>query len=375
MNPEDRARALYQAAFGAAPAAVASAPGRVNLLGEHIDYHGGHVLPVATDARTAVAVGPDTQRMRGVSEHADAVTRDWPPHPIHTWSDYVAGVATLADRASAPWAGGLAAAVASDVPKGSGLSSSAALEVATACALARWNGESPNGAAIADLAWRAETEFVGVPCGRMDQAASAMAPAGSALLLDCRTLQSQPVPVGFDIVVMDSGETHRLAESQYAARRREGAEAMELLRQEVPGLEAMVDIPPARLQALVRQLPEVLARRVRHVVNENQRVMLGARALERGDDAGFGALVNASHDSLRDLYECSTPKLDAIVTFARGLAGVHGARLVGAGWGGSALAVVAPGQGENVAEQVAANADLAVKAARVIRPGAGACIV
>ena len=374
MNPEDRARARYEQSFGRAPAAVASAPGRVNLLGEHIDYHGGRVLPMATDMRTAVAAGPDERRMRAVSEHADAVTRDWPPFPIHTWSDYCAGVATLADRASSPWAGGLSVAVASDVPKGAGLSSSAALEVATACALARWAGESPPAAAVAELAWRAETEFVGVPCGRMDQVASAMAEEGHALLLDCRTLEARSVPVAFDVVVADSGETHRLAESSYVARRREGAEALELIRKAVPAIEMLVDIPPARLPELVRRMPEVLARRVRHVVNEHQRVVLGAAALERGDAAGFGALVNLSHDSLRDLYECSTPKLDAIVGFARTLDDVFGARMVGAGWGGSVLVVARAGSGEDVARRLAGEKTSGVAGARVIRPGAGAAV-
>jgi galactokinase len=372
MKPEERARDLFRREYGAEPAAVASAPGRVNLIGEHVDYHGGHVLPVATDMRTAVAVGPDPGRMRGVSEHAVPAVREWPPVSIHTWSDYCAGVATLYDRASGPWAAGLAVAVASDVPKGAGLSSSAALEVATACALGRWAERPLSAAAIADLAWRAETEFVGVPCGRMDQMASAMAPPGAALLIDCATLETQPVPVGLDIVVADSGEEHRLAESSYVARRREGAEAIGILRQSVPVLDSLVDIPPARLPALTKLLPAPLDRRVRHVVNENQRAVLGAKALERGDFAGFGALVSASHASLRELYECSTERLDAIVAAAARLDGVLGARLVGAGWGGSVLIVVEPEKGESVAEILGSDKKLAMPAVRLIRPGAGA---
>lgn len=374
MNPEERSRGLFERAYGRAPAVVASAPGRVNLLGEHIDYHGGHVLPVATDTRTAVAVGPDPGRMRGVSEQSPGEEREWPAARLGLWTDYCAGVAMLAMRPGAPWEKGLAVAVASDVPFGSGLSSSAALEVATACALDRWAGATSSPMAVADLAWRAETQFVGVPCGRMDQSASARAPEGSALLLDCRTLAAQAVPVGFDIVVVDSGESHRLADSEYAQRRREGDEAIALIRRDVPSLEMLVDIPPARLPAIAQNLPDVLARRVRHVVNENQRVMLGARALERGDDAGFGALVDASHASLRDLYECSTPRIDAIVAFARGLDGVFGARLVGAGWGGSALAVVEQGKGAAVAERITGESSLQSKAARVIRPGRGAAV-
>jgi galactokinase len=351
LKPDTRARALFEATFGRPPAAVADAPGRVNLIGEHVDYHGGHVLPVATGARTAVAVGP-ARGLDAVSESSPRVQHDWPPMPRHDWSDYVAGVADVLFAEDPPWLAGLAAAVASDVPVGGGLSSSAAIEVATARALLGWRGWGMKDAGIADAAWRAETEFVGMPCGRMDQMASAVAPAGSGMLLDCRTLEWSTVPIALDLVVVDSGESHTLRGSAYADRRREGDEALALIRAATPAIEMLVDIPPARLGAVVAGLPPVLAKRVKHVVNENQRVMLAARALENGDGATVGALVNASHDSLRDLYECSTPALDAIVARARTIDGVLGARLVGAGWGGSALVVSTRGAGEEIAREL-----------------------
>ncbi len=372
MNPEQRARVLFRETFGREPAAVASAPGRVNLIGEHVDYHGGHVLPVATDVRTAVAVGDAPARLRAVSQQETAVEGGWPPRPLGNWSDYPAGVASLYDLGASPWAGGLAVAVASDVPLGAGLSSSAALEVATAFALARWAGRPAAPEALADLAWRAETGFAGVPCGRMDQIASALAPEGSALLLDCRTLAHETVPVPLDLVVVASGERHNLRDSAYAERRREGEEALALLRREVPALELLVDLPPARLGALLPKLQEPLGRRVRHVVNENQRALLAAKALDAGDHASFGALVNASHDSLRDLYECSTPRLDAIVASARALPHVLGARLVGAGWGGSVLVVAQAGSGGEVARRLAADTSLAAASVQVVKPGRGA---
>jgi galactokinase len=370
MNPEDRATALYRGTFGSAPAAIASAPGRVNLIGEHVDYHGGHVLPIATRERTAVAVGPLASGMRAVSEQEQPVEVPDFRTPTGRWSDYVAGVAALGGF-GVPDAG-LAVAVASDVPFGSGLSSSAAIEVATALALTRWAGRTAAPRALAELAWRAETEFVGMPCGRMDQMASALAPAGSALLIDCRSLETSAVPVGVDLLLADSGEKHTLRTSAYAERRREGAEAFERLQPTFPALVSLVDIPLARLAEIARQLPPPLDLRVRHVVNENQRTLLAARALEQGDWAAFGAHVNASHDSLRDLYACSTPRLDAIVAAARAVPDVLGARLVGAGWGGSVLIVCRPGAGDAVAAQLAGDAALALPSVRRVVPGVGA---
>jgi galactokinase len=206
----------------------------------------------------------------------------------------------------------------------------------------------------------------------MDQMASAMAPAWAALLLDCRTLATSAVPVGVDVVLADSGEPHTLRASAYKERRREGEEAMARLRAAVPALEWMVDVPPARLTELARTLPPPLDRRVRHVVGENQRTLLAARALDQGDAAAFGTLVNASHDSLRDLYECSTPRLDAIVAAARRMPEVLGARLVGAGWGGAVLVACRPGDGQAVVERLRGDAALGLSWVRPVAPGTGA---
>ena len=372
MKPDDRARALFRSAFGVEPAAVASAPGRVNLIGEHVDYHGGHVLPLATEERTAVAVGPADGRLRAVSEQEAPFDGPWPPVPRHAWTDYVAGVAVQAGDLAPRLERGLAVAVASDVPVGAGLSSSAAIGVATGLALARWATHAVTGMQLADLAYRSETGFVGMPCGRMDQIASAATPQGAALLLDCATLRTSSVPVGVDLVVAESGETHALRGSEYETRRAEGDRAIAALHAAEPAIKGLLDVPPARLPWATKLLAPPLDRRVRHVVNENQRTILAAQALERGDLAGFGTLVNASHDSLRDLYECSTPRLDAIVAAARALPGVLGARLVGAGWGGSVLVVVTPGQGAVVAERLRGDRALALPMVRRIVPGAGA---
>jgi galactokinase len=372
MKPDERARALYRSTFGKEPAAVASAPGRVNLIGEHVDYHGGHVLPVATEERTAVAVGPGDGRLRAASEQAETVEGAWPPTPRHAWTDYVAGVAVEGGDAAPRLAHGLAVAVASDVPVGAGLSSSAAIGVATALALVRWAGRSATGMELADLAYRSETRFVGMPCGRMDQIASAATPRGAALLLNCATLETSSVPVGVDLVVAESGETHALRGSEYETRRAEGDRALAALRAAESAIAGLLDVPPARLPWATGLLAPPLDRRVRHVVNENQRTILAAQALERSDHATFGALVNASHDSLRDLYECSTPRLDAIVTAARALPGVLGARLVGAGWGGSVLVIVQPGAGAQVADRLRNDAGLALPAVRRVVPGVGA---
>ncbi len=371
MNPAQRAAELFRASFAAAPAAIASAPGRVNLIGEHVDYHGGYVLPAATLERTAVAVGPGGGRLRAVSERAERLEADWPPAASGRWSDYPAGVGELMRKDAAVLADGLAVAVASDVPLAMGLSSSAALEVATAAAIAAWAGLTLPPRDAAEIGWRAENEFVGMPCGLMDQIASALGSAGSALLLDCRSLEMHPVPVGVDLVLADSGEPRALRDSRYGERRREGAAALALLRPEFPALLCLVDLPPARLGTILRRLPAPLDRRVKHVVNENQRTVLAARALESGDHAAFGTLVNASHNSLRDLYECSTPRLDAIVAAARAVPRVLGARLVGAGWGGSVLVVTEPGAGGMVGDLLRADKALALPEVRLVRPGAG----
>ncbi len=372
-SPVDRAAALYRSTYGADPAAVASAPGRVNLIGEHVDYHGGHVLPMATAGRTAVAVGPLAGSLRAVSEQAPAAEVAWPPERSGSWADYVAGVARLLAPRAASRPAGLAVAVASDVPVGSGLSSSAAIEVATAAALSAWWRLPLEPRGLASVAHTTETEYVGVPCGMMDQLASALAPEGAALLLDCATLETRAVPAGVDVVLVDSGEAHTLRKGAYAERRREGDAAMAALRSAIPALQYLVNVPEDRMRE-VAKLPAPLDRRARHVIEEDRRTLAAAHALEAGDLAAFGRLVLASHESLRDLYECSTPRLDAIVAAARKVPGALGARLVGAGWGGWALVAAEPGRGAAVAAALRRVLALPPEAVREERAGHGVSV-
>ena len=369
-SPVERAAALYRSTYGVRPAAVASAPGRVNLIGEHVDYHGGHVLPMATAERTAVAAGPLPGTFRAVSEQQPAVDIPWPVERSGTWADYVAGVAKLLAPQAATGPAGLAVAVASDVPLGSGLSSSAAIEVAAAAALSvLWRLPlEPRG--LAAVAHATETDYVGVPCGMMDQMASALAPEGAALLLDCATLETSAVPAVVDVVLVDSQEPHVLRKGAYAERRREGDAAIAALRKVLPGLGWLVEVPEDRMREVAR-LPAPLDRRARHVIEENQRTLAAARALAAGDLEAFGRLVYASHESLRDLYECSTPRLDAIVAAAWSVPGVLGARLVGAGWGGWALVAAGPGRGPDVAGALRRALRLPPEAVREERAGSG----
>jgi len=372
-SPVQRAAALYRATYGSAPSAVASAPGRVNLIGEHVDYHGGHVLPMATAERTAVAVGPEPGRLRAVSEQAAAIDVAWPVERSGNWSDYVAGVARLLAPRVATRPDGAAVAVASDVPLGSGLSSSAAIEVAAAAALsAFWRLPlEPRG--LASVAHATETDYVGVPCGMMDQLASALSPEGAALLIDCATLETRAVPAPVDVVLVDSLEAHALRKGAYAERRREGDAAIAALRKVMPTLGWLVDVSEDRMREIAK-LPAPLDRRARHVIEENRRAIAAARALEAGDVAAFGRLVYASHESLRDLYECSTPRLDAIVAAARTVPGALGARLVGAGWGGWALVAAERGRGGEVAAALRGALDLPATAVRVELAGHGVTV-
>ncbi|MGD0485233.1 MAG: galactokinase family protein, partial [Gemmatimonadales bacterium] len=218
MSPAERAARAFRERYGEEPAAVAAAPGRVNLIGEHVDYHGGHVLPVATAWRTAVVAGPAPEGFTAISEHSPPVHSAWPPTRQGDWGDYVAGVAAEFLALGPVAARGLRVAVASDVPVGAGVSSSAALEVAAASALAEVFGRRAGPRDLALLAHRAETRFVGVPCGVMDQMASALTPAGCALLLDCRSLETSAVPVPLDLVLAESGESHALRSGSYAER-------------------------------------------------------------------------------------------------------------------------------------------------------------
>ena len=326
----------------------------MNLIGEHTDYNGGPVLPIAIAARTTAAVGP------GAPETLEIVsTRDGRPHHIQWkgdlpdhWGAYVAGVMrelwTLGVRLPQD---GARVAVSSNVPVGAGLSSSAALTVATARALALLAGASLAPRQLAAVAYRAEHDHVGVKCGVMDQTIAALARPGHALLLECATLAMRQIPFHGRLLLVDTGVRHKLATSAYNERAAECRLALARLKVELPELIWLAAWPAGWLVRLKRALPEPLRSRAVHVVSETARTRYAAHLLARGRVSAFGRLLYESHESLRRLYECSSPELDLVVAAAR-RAGALGARLTGAGWGGAAIVLVSPKLETRVAEQI-----------------------
>jgi len=343
--PDERVVASFRERFGGAPR-VFSAPGRVNLIGEHTDYNDGFVLPMAIAERTWVAAAPRADRT--VVAHSveqgelRSFSLDEPFVRRENWLDYVEGVArTLVDR-GVPLTGA-ELAVVSEVPVGAGLSSSAALELAVGLALATLAGVSVEAAELARIGQVAENAFVGVRSGVMDQLASALGRAGHALFIDCRSLAATPVPLPDDdttFLIVDSGVKHAHAESGYNQRRDECQRAVELVRGSGCDVQSLRDLEVGELDGLAELLPDPLFRRTRHVVRENARTQAAALVLTRGELAPVGELMNASHASLRDDYEASAPELDHLVDVAQRDDGVLGARLTGGGFGGSALVLV-----------------------------------
>ena len=316
---------------GREPDAQADAPGRVNLLGEHTDYNDGFVLPVAITQRTSVAMwrnGSDAFSLHA-AELGETVRFSFDAPPAEHFASYVFGCLVLAraERADIP---GLDIEVRSEVPMGVGLSSSAALEVATLRCLRQLLGLPFDDVQVAQLAQRAEVEFAGVRCGIMDQMASSLAGTDRALLIDTRSLERRdvPLPAGSAVLVLDSGVPRTLAGSGYNQRRSECEAAARML-----GVASLREVQREEDLAV---LPPLLLRRARHVVTENARVL---QAAECGDARRFGKLMNESHFSLRDDYEVSTPELDLLVRWLQAEEGVWGARLTGAGFGGACVAL------------------------------------
>ncbi len=346
--------------FGAPPAFVVRAPGRVNLIGEHTDYNEGFVLPIAIDRATFVAARARVDRtIRVHSAQLDVEDRfslDRIEHnPDQPWSNYVRGVVKAIRSRDLPLSGA-DLLIDSQVPLGAGLSSSAALEVAVAYALQLLNDLDLLGEELALLAQGAEQSFVGMQCGIMDQFMAALGRAGHALLLDCRDLSYRliPIPLRARVVVCDSGVRHSLVASEYNERRAACEQAVQLLRARLPRISALRDVTSAQLEANADLLPPVVHRRARHVVSEIERTLAAAAALERGDLAHFGALMDASHASLRDDYEVSIPELDTLVEIARRLPGCYGSRLTGGGFGGSTVSLVEEGAVDRFAADLVA---------------------
>jgi len=332
--------------FGRHPAFVARAPGRVNLIGEHTDYNDGFVLPMAIDRDVTIVGAPRGDRavrlhsinfVAEVTFSLDRIEKT----TADTWSNYARGVADALQRAGYTLSG-FDGVIYGDVPIGSGLSSSAATEMATVMAFAAAGAGGarpsiPTGAQAARLAQHAENEFVGVNCGIMDQFISSLGKAGHALFIDCRSLDYTlvPMPRGVTVLVVDTDAPRSLAASAYNERRAQCEQAARAL--DVPTLR---DVSAEMFERRQGELPDLIARRAAHVIHENQRVLSAAAALRAGDVTTFGELMNRSHDSLRDLYQVSSEALDAVVDIARSVPGVHGARMTGAGFGGCAIALV-----------------------------------
>ena len=341
----DQVRATFADAFEGEPDVVASAPARVNLIGEHTDYNGGEVLPIAIARRTYVAARPRARRGqadgRGSVRAVSATHRERgefdpaAPERAGGWWDYLAGVVVYLRQAGVP-VEPCDIAVWSDVPAGAGLSSSAALEVATATALVSLSGATIPRRELGLLTQRAEAEFVGVACGVMDQFASALAAAGHALHVFCDTATTEQIPMREAVLIFDTAVPRSLRSSAFNTRRSECEAALRLLRERYPELTQLAHATPEQVRAAA--LPEPLDRRARHVAEEMRRVRLVVEALNRGEPMPGDALL-ASHESLRVDYECSSAELDWVVNRAMREPGVRGARLTGAGWGGWAIAV------------------------------------
>jgi galactokinase len=353
-RPAERFEAIaaaFRHRFGRPPTGLAEAPGRVNLIGEHTDYNQGFVLPVAIDRTVAVAFAPrDDGRVHAHSldfdQEDEFALADISRRQDDSWANYLRGVALVLQQAGHSLTG-LDLVVQGDVPIGAGLSSSAALEVAILGAFAAAAGLALDDRNKALLAQRAENEFVGVACGVMDQMAAVFGRADHALRIDCRSLETEAVPLnleahGLRIVVANTGVRRALSASAYNQRRQECTRAVELLFVLLRGRRprSLRDITLRDLSINGRFLPEDLLHRARHVVSENARVLAAVDALQRGGLAEVGRLFYASHESLAQDYEVSSPELDLMVELASSLDGVVGARMTGAGFGGCTVNLV-----------------------------------
>lgn len=378
MRPGDAARRLFEQTYGRAPEGVWFAPGRVNLLGEHTDYAGGLVLPIALAQGTAVAVGrTDDASVQAVSAFGDGRAEtvaldDIAPGTDLGWLAYPAGVWWAAGEAGRP-VGGAALAVASDLAVGAGLSSSAALSCATGQAMSDLFGWTASTHQVAALARRAENEIAGAPTGVMDQLASMCGIADHALAIDTRSQQVTPVPLVTDTVrllVIDSHTPHALVSGEYADRRAAVAAAEHAL-----GCDHLALVAPDQIEAARVELGEVLYRRARHVVADSNRVRTAVELLTTGAETReLGPLFNASHDSMRDDFEITAPTVDLIQQTALA-AGAYGARMTGGGFGGCVIALVDAGNEDDVlaaCRQAAADASFPEPSAFVATASDGA---
>jgi galactokinase len=338
-------REKFRAKFGA-EARVYRAPGRVNLIGEYTDFNDGFVMPAAIGRSCWVAAGPRADRKLVIYSEEYSETFEWDfvagePVPAGKWSDYPVGVAVLLARSGAA-VGGANLLIEGDVPIGAGLSSSAAIEVATGYALLATAGANVDRLELARVSQRAENDFVGARCGIMDQFASVFGRAGHAIVLDCRSLDYDlaPIPSSVHLVICNTMVKHENSSGEYNLRRAQCEEAVALLATFYPGITALRDVSWEQLERRRDALPEVVYRRAAHIVAENARVLAAVAALGAGDLVAFGERMAESHESLRTLLEVSSPELDLMVELANREDGVLGARMTGGGFGGSTINLV-----------------------------------
>lgn len=365
MNLIDQVSNQFKEKFGHAPAHIARAPGRVNLLGEHVDYNDGFVLPAAIDRATYIAfsatdaphstlAAADFDQQASFSAETIATKTQPDSSSLPEWALYPAGVmwSLLGEGLSAQ---PMNAVFASDVPRGSGLSSSASVEMAFAIAWQTLGGWTLPAMQRALLGQKAENKYVGVNCGIMDQFASACGVENKLLLLDCRSLEwkTVPLPGNVSIVIADTTVRRKLTSGEYNKRRDACEEAVRLLQKDLPTIRSLRDVSVGDFNRLAKQLPAEVERRARHVVEEIRRSNQAEALLEAGDVQDFGALMNECHASLRDLYEVSCPELNVMVNIAQPLEGCYGARLTGAGFGGCTVNLVANERVESFAKALA----------------------
>ncbi len=356
---------LYRQTFGHAPAHIVRAPGRVNLLGEHVDYNGGFVLPAAIDRVTFIAFSPaaalhstlvaaDFNQQASFSAETVPAKTQTDSSPLPEWGLYPAGVLWSLMEEGLP-APAMNAVFASDVPRGSGLSSSASVEMAFLLAWQTLGGWSLPPMQRALLGQKAENHYVGVNCGIMDQFASACGVEDHLLLLDCRSLEwkTVPLPADVSIVIADTTVRRKLTSGEYNKRRAACEQAVWLLQQDLPHIQSLRDVSVEQFNRLATQLPAEIEQRARHVVEEIERTKQAEALLEAGDVQTFGRLMNECHASLRDLYQVSCPELNAMVNIAQSLEGCYGARLTGAGFGGCTVNLVARQHTEQFARALA----------------------
>ncbi len=340
--------------FGGEPRYLALAPGRVNILGEHVDYNDGFVLPAAIDRATYIAFSPagtSADKSTLVAVDFNQTTQftgksiqnktDSDGKQLPDWALYLAGVAwSLAESDLEIRA--MKAVFSSDVPRGAGLSSSASVEMAFAIAWSTLGGWTMPPMQLAQLGQRAENQYVGVNCGIMDQFASACGMADRLLLLDCRSLdwRTLPIPENISIVIADTSVRRKLTSSGYNERRQACEDAVRVISSELPSIKSLRDVSLEDFNKLSHTLPEVVEKRARHVVEEIDRTSRAIPMLEAGHIREFGQMMNECHVSLRDLYEVSIPELNTMVEIAQSLPGCYGARLTGAGFGGCTVNLV-----------------------------------